>query len=94
MAASKKKHNEVVRWLLKSGAAADISKEFGSPAEQTAYLEARTYCANVACSGAGLKKCANCSEAYFYSKECQVEAWAAHKADCKLRANVKAGKKK
>jgi hypothetical protein len=39
------------------GTAADFSKEFGAPAEQTAYLEARTHCAKPGCSGTGLKKC-------------------------------------
>jgi ankyrin repeat protein len=105
MAASKYKYNEVVRWLLKNGAnaqtklensltAADISKSNGAPDESTAYLEARTYCANTGCSGAGLKKCANCLEVYFCSKECQVVAWPAHKADCKGRVEANVGKKK
>jgi ankyrin repeat protein len=57
MAASAAKHMEVVVWLIKhgadaqasqliSGTAADISRDFGATAEQTAYLEARTHCAN------------------------------------------------
>jgi ankyrin repeat protein len=61
------KHHHVAVWLIKNGVkaqalaeygatAADISKKFGAPAEQTAYLEARTYCANPGCDGAGLKK--------------------------------------
>jgi ankyrin repeat protein len=106
MAASKFQHNEVVRWLLKKGAnaqtkykdfgetAAGISKCFGAPAEQTAYIEARMHCANPGCSGAGLKKCANCLEVFFCSKECQVAAWPAHKADCKRRIAAKVGKGK
>jgi hypothetical protein len=64
MAASYHKHKEVVVWLIKHAAdaqatfqqvstAADLSGEFGAPAEQTAYLEARTYCANPSCEGAG-----------------------------------------
>jgi hypothetical protein len=105
MVASRYHHNEVVRWLLKNGAnaqtklngsftAADVSKSFGAPAESTAYLEARTYCANSGCSGAGLKKCANCLDVFFCSKECQVAAWPAHKADCKRRVEAKVGKGK
>jgi hypothetical protein len=106
MTASKNKRNEIVRWLLKKGAnaqttlyedfgtAADISKDVGAPAEQTAYIEARTHCAHPSCSGAGLKKCARCLEVFFCSKNCQVAAWPAHKADCKRRSAAKAGKGK
>jgi hypothetical protein len=106
MAASKNKRNEIVRWLLKKGAnaqatlhegfgiAADISKDVGAPAEQTAYIEARTHCANPGCSGAGLKKCARCLEVFFCSKCCQVAAWLAHKADCKRRIAAKVAKAK
>jgi hypothetical protein len=105
MVASKNQNNEVVRWLLKNGAnaqmkqinvgtAADVSKSFGAPAEQTSYFEARTHCANPGCRGAVLKKCASCMEVYFCSKECQVAAWPAHKAECKRRVEVKAGKGK
>jgi ankyrin repeat protein len=72
MAASQNKHMEVVVWLIKHGAnaqastpafgtAANVSREIGAPADQTAYLEARTHCANPGCDGAGLKKCAGCS---------------------------------
>jgi ankyrin repeat protein len=58
MIASYCKHKEVVLWLIKHGAdaqastslagstAADILRAIGAPAEQTAYLEARTHCAN------------------------------------------------
>jgi hypothetical protein len=105
MAASEFKHTEVVRWLLKKGAnaqtkdndlytAADVPEYYGAPAEQTAYIEARTHCANPGCDGAALKKCANCLEVFFCSKECQVSAWPAHKADCKRRVEAKVGKKK
>jgi ankyrin repeat protein len=101
MAASYGKHEAVAAWLIKNGAnaqamddqvrtAADISKEFGAPAEQTAYLKARTHCANPGCSGAGLKKCAVCLEVFFCSKDCQVAHWPAHKAECKRRAAAKA----
>jgi ankyrin repeat protein len=104
-AASKNQRNEVVRWLLKKGAnaqtkykefgtPADVSKDFGAPAEQTAYIEARTHCANPGCSGAGRKKCVNCLEVFFCSKECQVAVWLAHKADCRRHVEGKGGKGK
>jgi hypothetical protein len=97
MVATKNKHTEIVRWLLKNGAnaqakfkgfgtAADVSKYYGAPAESTAYLEARTHCANTGCSGAGLKKCAKCLEVFFCSKDRQVAAWPAHKGDCRRAA--------
>jgi hypothetical protein len=35
--------------------AADFSRQQGASAEQTAYLEARTHCANPGCDGAGFK---------------------------------------
>jgi hypothetical protein len=105
MAASKNQHDKVIRWLLKKGAnaqtkhkyfgtAADVSKKYGGLAGQTAYLEARTYCANSGCSGAGLKKCARCMEVFFCSKDCQVAAWPTHKADCKRRVERKTSKMK
>jgi ankyrin repeat protein len=43
--------------------AADLSSWHGASAEQTAYLKARTHCANSACDGVGRKKCAGCLEA-------------------------------
>jgi hypothetical protein len=73
MVASNYKRADVVRWLVKEGAdtqastpkrsgegfltAADFSKDAGASAEQTAYLEAKTYCSNPGCSGAGIKRC-------------------------------------
>jgi hypothetical protein len=68
MTAAQQKQHEIVVWLTKHGAnsqalhplggtAADLSKAHGAPAEQTAYLDARTNCAKPHCSGAGLKKC-------------------------------------
>jgi hypothetical protein len=101
MAATKNKHAKIVRYLLKNGAnvqasahvfgtAADVSKLYGAPEEQIVYLEARTHCAHIGCSGAGLKKCANCLEVYLCSKECKGAAWPAHKADCKRRVEAKA----
>jgi hypothetical protein len=103
IAATIRKHEEVVTWLLKNGAnaqaihenfgtAAHVSRSLGAPAEQSAYLEARTHCANPRCSGAGLKKCAKCLEVFFCAKDCQVAAWPAHKADCKRRMKAKASK--
>jgi serine/threonine-protein phosphatase 6 regulatory ankyrin repeat subunit A len=70
MAAAETKKEKIVLFLLKYVAnpqtshqgygidftAADISKLNDAPVEQTAYLEARTHCANPGCSGAGLKK--------------------------------------
>jgi ankyrin repeat protein len=105
MIAADMMQHKVVRYLFKHGAdpqatlkgnkrmATDLSRTQGAPAEQTAYLEARTHCANPDCSGAGLKKCAKCLEVFFCSKECQVAAWPAHKADCKRRVEAKASKK-
>jgi hypothetical protein len=75
---------------MKIGTAVDVSKAYGAPAEQTAYLEARTHCGNPGCSGARLKKCANYKEVFFCSKACQVAHWPAHKPDCKRRVQAKA----
>jgi hypothetical protein len=63
--------------------AVKLSRYVGAPAEQTAYLEARTHCAKPGCAGAGLKKCAGCLKVYFCSPACQVAYWPAHKAECK-----------
>jgi hypothetical protein len=105
MAASYSKHTEVVVWLIKHGAdtqapapsggtAADISREEGAPAEQTAYLEARTHCANPGCDGAGLKKCAGCLKVFFCGPACIRAHWPVHKAECKRIAEAAAGKAK
>ena len=105
MYASKSKHAETVKWLIKNGAnsqastpefgtAANVSKMFGAPTEQTAYLEARTRCANPGCGGAGLKKCAGCLTVFFCGPACQVAHWPAHKAKCKRSAGLKASKAK
>jgi hypothetical protein len=93
MVAAENMHHEVVRYLLKHGAdplashnclgtAADISKCKGAPDEQTAYLLARTHCANPGCTNAGLKKCERCLEAYFCGSACIRMHWPAHKAEC------------
>jgi hypothetical protein len=77
MIATFKKHESVVRWLVKAGAdtktfiaengteltAANISKMYDAPVEQTAYLEAKTHCSSPGCSGAGLLKCTGCKQA-------------------------------
>jgi ankyrin repeat protein len=64
-------HHDIVRYLLKHGAkpqashdefgtAADLSRYQNAPAAETAYLQARTHCANPNCTNAGLKKCERC----------------------------------
>jgi hypothetical protein len=98
MAASAMKHADVVTWLVKAGAntqastrmiigdnvytAANISKQFGASAEQTAYLEAKTHCSSPGCSGAGIMKCTGCRQARYCEKACQLAHWKSHKADC------------
>jgi ankyrin repeat protein len=94
MTAAAHKHMEVVVWLIKHGAdtqapaptggtAADVSRERGASAEQTAYLEARTHYAHPGCSGAGLKKCSGCLKVFFCGPACIWVHWPAHKAECK-----------
>jgi ankyrin repeat protein len=86
MTASYQKHTEVVVWLIKHGAdaqvshqdgrtAADISRIDGAPA----YKKAHTYCANPGCDGAGLEKFSGCLKVFFCGPAC---IWA-HKAECK-----------
>jgi hypothetical protein len=65
------------------GTAVDVSKEYGAPAELTAYLEARTHCTNPGCGGTGLKTCAGCKQARYCGEQCQHVHWPAHRADCK-----------
>jgi ankyrin repeat protein len=93
MVAAHEKHDKIATFLLKYGADAQISGQFGNaadistlknaPAEQTAYLEARTHCAKTGCSGAGLKKCAGCLVVFYCGRPCQLAHWSAHKAECK-----------
>jgi ankyrin repeat protein len=107
MIASQCKHTEVVVWLSKHGAdaqaflhflqggstAADLSRTFGATAELTDYLEARTYCANPSCDGAGLKKCAGCLKVFFCGPACIRAHWPVHKAECKRIAEATAASK-
>jgi hypothetical protein len=101
MTAAEFRHTEVVVWLTKHGAdsqashpragtAADISKVRGAPAEQPAYLEARTHCAKPECDGAGLKR--GCLVIFYCGKECQVAHWPTHKAECERSAGKAASK--
>jgi ankyrin repeat protein len=93
MMASHSKHQEVVKWLVKEGAdtqadqgtvtAAHLSEAAGASTEQTAYLEAKTHCSNVGCSGAGIMKCTGCKQARYCGEACQLTHWKAHKADCR-----------
>jgi ankyrin repeat protein len=97
-------HHKIVRYLLKHGAnpqalheslgtAADISKGMRAPGEQTAYLQARTHCANPSCTNAGLKKCERCLQVYFCGSACIRAHWSAHKVECKAAAcNLKAAR--
>jgi hypothetical protein len=105
MAAAEEKHTKIVVWLTKHGAdsqashprlgtAADLSKANDVPAEQTAYLEARTHCAKPGCSGAGLKKYARCLVIFYCCKEYQVAHWPAHKVECKRSAGLSVGNTK
>jgi ankyrin repeat protein len=74
VAASAGKHMAVAAYLIKRGAnpqasgptygtAVDISRRFGAPADQTAYLEAKMHCTNPICNGAGTRKCTGCKQA-------------------------------
>jgi hypothetical protein len=66
--------------------AADFSGHTNAPAEETAYLEARTHCANPGCTNAGLKKCERCLQVYFCGNACIRAHWFEHKAECKAAA--------
>jgi ankyrin repeat protein len=97
MMASYGQHEKVIRWLIKNGAdaqashqehgtAADYSRYYAAPVEQTAYLEARAHCANPGCSGAGLKKCSGCLEVYFCGPACIRAHWPVHKTECRRQS--------
>jgi hypothetical protein len=93
MAAAHGKHDKVVRWLTKLGVdpqasarlgtAAYVSKIYGAPAEQTAYLEAKAHCSNPGCDGAGLRKCQGCKQVRYCGVECGLAHRPLHKAECK-----------
>jgi ankyrin repeat protein len=94
--ASAGQHRSIAAYLIKKGAnpqavdatfgtAADVSRRFGAPAEQTAYLEAKMHCTNPGCSGAGIKKCTGCKQARYCGQPCQLAHWPAHKADCTFK---------
>jgi ankyrin repeat protein len=93
MKATERMHYTVVRYLLEHGAnsqalhrelgtAADRSQFTNAPAKETAYLQARTHCANPICINAGLKKCERCLKVYY----CRSACIRAHKAECKAAA--------
>jgi hypothetical protein len=95
--ASARKHKSIAAWLIKNGAnpqavdpvlgtLADVSRKFGAPADQIAYLEAKMHCTNPGCSGAGLKKCTGCKQERYCGQQCQLAHWPAHKVDCKRRS--------
>jgi hypothetical protein len=103
MVAAELLHLDIVRYLLKHGAdaqatrkegtAADDSRYANAPAEETAYLMARTHCANPSCTNSGLKKCERCLKVYFCGNSCIRAHWPAHKAECtataaKLKASL------
>jgi hypothetical protein len=106
MFAAGQRHDKTVVYLLRHGAdpkvcapglgtAADISNRFGAPAEQTAYLEAKTHCSNPSCGGAsGFKKSTGCKEVRYCGEKCQLLHWPAHKVECKEAAKNEAAKKK
>jgi hypothetical protein len=96
-----RKHEKIVKYLIKHGAntqatcshgipghsctAEIMSRRFGGPAELTAYLEAKTHCSNPGCGGAGVKKCTGCKQARYCGQECQLAHWPAHKTECKFK---------
>jgi ankyrin repeat protein len=97
MTAAINMEHKIARYLLKHGAdpqatycglttAANFSQFINAPAEETAYLEARTHCANPGCANAGLKKCERCLQAYFCGNACIRAHWPAHKAECTAAA--------
>jgi hypothetical protein len=72
--------------------AEDMSRMHGVPIEQQDYLEAKTHCSNVGCSGAGKQKCQGCFQARYCGEVCQLAHWKAHKEGCKrVSALLKAG---
>jgi hypothetical protein len=105
MVAASEKHHKIVAYLMRHGAdpqasaprcgtAADVSKRYGAPTAQTAYLEAKTQCSNPGCAGAGFKKCTGCKHVRYCGQQCQLAHWPAHKVDCKAAAELRASKGK
>jgi hypothetical protein len=93
-------HNiKIVQLLLKGGADAQASillrgtrftaasgaASSGYPAELVEYLEAKTHCSKLGCSGAGIQKCTRCKQARYCGRACQLAHWPAHEAECKAR---------
>jgi hypothetical protein len=102
MAAATYKHEDVVAFLVKYGAAvqfeapsfgtaAELSRRAGAPAEQTQYLGDRTHCAKPGCDGEGAKMCAGCWKVYYCARDCQLAHWLAHKAECRRSTGMTAG---
>jgi ankyrin repeat protein len=95
MVASYCQHTDIVKWLLKAGADAQMTASTGDTAvdasthsyvptsELTAYLDAKAHCSNLGCSGAGIMKCTGCKQARYCCESCQLAHWKAHKTDCK-----------
>jgi hypothetical protein len=103
MVAAEMHHGHTVRLKLgadpqlshpRHGTAADVSKTSDAPAEQTAYLEAKTHRSNPGCDGAGCKTCADCKQARYCSLKCQHAHWPAYKAECKVAAKTRRSKKR
>jgi hypothetical protein len=105
MVAAHEKHHRMVAYLMRHGAdlqasaprcgiAADVSKRYGAPPEQTTYIEAKTHCSHPGCAGAGIKKCTGCKQVQYCGQQCQLAHWQAHKADCKAAAELRAAKGK
>jgi ankyrin repeat protein len=103
MVAAKNKHEDVVTFLVKYGAnaqvaapafgtAAEVSRRAGASAQQTQFLEDRSHCARLGCDGEGKKKCAGCQKVYYCTRECQLTHWPAHKAECRRSAGKAASK--
>lgn len=103
MIAAKMGYQNDVAYLLKrgansqaslpaSGVALDIVKADGAPAKLITYLEAKTHCSNLACAGAGIKKCTGCKQARYCGQTCQLAHRKAHKVECKRAAKDKDAK--
>jgi hypothetical protein len=94
MVAARFEYTALTKWIIKAGAnpqaknkngetAATISRTVDASSEQTAYLEARTHCAQPGCSGAGIKKCHGCMQGRYCGPACHVAHWPNHRAECR-----------